>query len=46
MAVDLSKVRKGMHAHTSDGTDLGTVVEVWIGTAPAPCGTVGDSGVR
>ncbi len=34
MAVDLGQVRKGMHVRTSDGTDLGKVAEVWLGTDP------------
>jgi hypothetical protein len=34
MAVDIGQIRKGMRVHASDGTDLGKVTEVWLGTDP------------
>ena len=34
MAVDIGQIRKGMHVHTSDGTDLGEVKAMWPGIDP------------
>ena len=34
MAVDIGRVRKGMHVRSSDNADLGKVAEVWLGTDP------------
>lgn len=34
MAADVAQVHKNMTVLTSDGTELGTVVEVWIGIDP------------
>ena len=30
----VSRVRKGMEVHTTDGQSLGKVAEVWLGTDP------------
>ncbi len=35
MEVNLGDVRKGSEVHSSDGTKLGKVAEVWFGTDPA-----------
>jgi hypothetical protein len=34
MAVELGQIRKGMHVHASDGTDLGEVKAMWPGIDP------------